>query len=287
MLSCLLAVIKGNSGTVSLVTILNSDVDEKNPKYSRFDIPDCTVISSLQSYISRNGQFVLDLVRDKPDDAPIPSIVGDLTVRDLARFLSFQRWKDTTAEQRSEAMQPAHRALSNKREGMTAEELSEAMQLALNALSNKREGMTAEQLSEAMQPALNATRSKDDAKWTAHFDKLVAFKTVNGHMDVQKGPKDRELYDWMYRQRTAKRNSKLSDERIASLESVDFQWETQQEWRANYYKLVAFHIEYDHTIIPEGHELYTWANNQRAAKRDNKLSDVRIKLLDYGLGFVW
>ena len=34
MLSCLLAVIKGNSRTDLLVTIMNSDVDEKNPKYS-------------------------------------------------------------------------------------------------------------------------------------------------------------------------------------------------------------------------------------------------------------
>jgi hypothetical protein len=185
---------------------------------------------------------------------------GDLTVRDLARYLSFQRWKDTTAEERREALMPAHRALSNKREGMTTEERSEAMQ-----------------------PALNATMPKNDAKWTANFDKLVAFHEEYDHTKI---PVGHELYDWMFRQRTAKRNSKLSDERIASLESVDFQWETQQEWKAKYKKLVAFHKEYDHTIIPVGHELYTWAKNQRAAKRDNKLSDVRIKLLDYGLGFV-
>ena len=38
MLSCLLAILKGNDATDLLATILKSDVDEESPKYSRFDI---------------------------------------------------------------------------------------------------------------------------------------------------------------------------------------------------------------------------------------------------------
>ena len=202
MLSCLLAVIKGNSRTDLLVTILNSDVDEKNPKYSRFDIPDLTVLSKLRSYLRRNGQLIFDLVTSDPDGAPIPSTVNDLTVRDLARYLSFQRWKDMTAEERREAMQPA-----------------------LNALSNKREGMTAEERREAMQPALNAPRPKNDAKWTANFNKLEAFKTVNGNLNI---PANHELYDWTKNQRSARSNPKskykLTEERIALLDGLGFNW---------------------------------------------------------------
>ena len=42
-------------------------------------------------------------------------------------------------EQREAAMQPALRAMANKREGMTTEELSSSMDPALRALAEKRE----------------------------------------------------------------------------------------------------------------------------------------------------
>jgi hypothetical protein len=87
MLSCLLAILKGNSATDLLATILKSDVDEENPKYSRFDIPDRIVLSSLEMYVRCHGKLILDLVRAKPDDAPTPSTVVDLTVLSSRGFI--------------------------------------------------------------------------------------------------------------------------------------------------------------------------------------------------------
>ena len=91
MLSCLLAILKGNSSTALLDTILKRDVDEDNPKYLSFGIPDSIILSSLRRYIRRHGSPILDLVTSEPDRASIRSTVDELTVHDLARYLSFQR----------------------------------------------------------------------------------------------------------------------------------------------------------------------------------------------------
>ena len=305
MLSCLLAILKGNSATALLATILKSDVDEENPKYSRFDIPDRIVLSSLRMYVRRHGKLILDLVRAKPDDAPTPSTVDELTVHDLARYLNYLRWKDMTAEERREAMMPAHRALSNLREDMTAEQLREAMQPALNGLAEYQSGMTAEERREATQPMRNAQAENRasisyvvaprpkldaslDASWTAKFNKLEAYQAEHGNLSP---PVGHELYAWTYTQRTFKKNHKLSNERIASLDGLGFEWDLRNAtWTANFNKLEAYQADKGHLNLPNGHELYAWTYTQRSAKNNpknnNKLNDEKIGLLD-GLGFEW
>ena len=66
-------------------------------------------------------------------------------------------------EQREAAMQPALRALAEKRERMTPEELSSSMDPALRALAKKREGMTPEELLISMCLALRAVAEKREA----------------------------------------------------------------------------------------------------------------------------
>ncbi len=207
MLSCLLAILKGNSATALLATILKSDVDEENPKYSRFGIRDRKIQSCLRSYLRTHDKKIFVFVTTQPDDAPTPSTVDELTVHDLARYLNYLRWKDMTAEERREAMMPAHRALSNLREGMTAEERREAMQHLHSVEVQAKKQNT------------------DDAKWTAKFDKLAAFQAVNGNLNV---PKGHELYAWTYNQRTAKNNpkstNKINNEKIGLLDGLGFEW---------------------------------------------------------------
>ena len=66
-------------------------------------------------------------------------------------------------EQRLEAMQPALRAMADKREDMSDEQRLEAMQPALRAMAEKREGMTPEELLILMCLALRAAAEKREA----------------------------------------------------------------------------------------------------------------------------
>jgi hypothetical protein len=143
-----------------------------------------------------------------------------------------------------------------------------------------------------MQPALNAPRPKNDAKWTANFNKLEAFKTVNGNLNI---PANHELYGWTSNQRSARSNpkstNKLTKERIALLDGLGFVWNLQEAlWTANFKTLEAFKAVNGHLDVPKGHELYGWTKNQRSARNNpkskHKLTEERIALLD-GLGFNW
>ena len=148
--------------------------------------------------------------------------------------------------------------------------------------------MTAEERREAMQPALNASKPKSDASWTAKFNKLAAYQAEHGDLSP---PVGHELYPWINNQRTAKKNNKLSDERIGLLESKGFEWNANDaKWTAKFDKLAAFQAVNGNLNVPKGHELYAWTYNQRTAKNNpkstNKISDEKIGLLD-GLGFEW
>ena len=93
MLACLLAILKGNQGTVLLDTILTSNEDELNAKYSRqFDIADVTVLSSLGRYLGVHCDAILVFINSELNDASIEITREELTVRHLAQYLSFRRW---------------------------------------------------------------------------------------------------------------------------------------------------------------------------------------------------
>jgi hypothetical protein len=77
-------------------------------------------------------------------------------------------------------MQPALRAMADKREGMTPEELSSSMDPALRAMADKREGMTPEELSSSMDPALHAMAEKREAN-RAYYVCAIYGKAV--HID--------------------------------------------------------------------------------------------------------
>jgi hypothetical protein len=293
MLSCLLAVIKGNSNTDLLESILKSDVDEKIPKYSRFDIPDSIILLCLRTYLRTHGRSILTLVTSEPDRAPIPSTVNDLTVHDLARYLSFQRWKDTSAEERREATQHlrSKEVQDKKRDNLVKHHASKTTEERIEATQHLRseevQAKKREVKREVSQSMRDAQKHKHDAQWTSNFNKLDEFNTVNGHIDV---PKGHELYDWTITQRRARNNPRseceLSAERIALLDGLGFEWNPREaSWTSKFKTLEAFKAVNGHLNLPRNHELYGWASKQRSLMKKDELCKERIALLN-GLGFV-
>ena len=78
-----------------------------------------------------------------------------------------------------------------------------------------------------------------ESRWQDAFEMLADYYRKNGHCKVQKGRLPEynfDLLSWVVAQRTKYRNGELSEEQIAKLESIHFDWLTPEERRfENYY----------------------------------------------------
>jgi hypothetical protein len=67
------------------------------------------------------------------------------------------------------------------------------------------------------------------ADWEALFQALVVFKENQGHCRVpQRWSENPQLGTWVGYQRKAFRKGKLSEERVARLEALGFEWDRKK-----------------------------------------------------------
>ncbi|KAL7447868.1 hypothetical protein ACHAWC_000168, partial [Mediolabrus comicus] len=122
------------------------------------------------------------------------------------------------------------------------------------------------------------------------YYELVAYEKKHGNTNVSQ-KQGGSLGYWVDRQRQARRNGKLSKERIQLLDEIGFVWITRNAntpWMDRYDELVAFKEKYGDTLVPvrRSGPLGLWVDKQRQAYRKGELSKERIQLLDE-IGFVW
>ena len=93
---------------------------------------------------------------------------------------------------------------------------------------------------------------------------------------------------WVNNLRNAKKEGKLSKQRVSLLEKINFEWKPyEKEWEENY-KLLAQHFEdQGNAQITLNHPLLgAWVGAQRRARKEGKISEERLNLLNK-IGFVW
>jgi hypothetical protein len=131
-------------------------------------------------------------------------------------------------------------------------------------------------------------------KWGTKFEELQAFKNTYGHTNVltKSGPLGR----WVGTQRTEFRKAKLTDERIANLNGIDFQFllrtlSPAAHWDTRFQELKAFKNAHGHTIVPtKSGPLGIWVSTQRRqfyllnAGEKSTMSDERLAKLN-GINF--
>lgn len=61
--------------------------------------------------------------------------------------------------------------------------------------------------------------------WDYRYGQLQAHKAERGHCDIPWDYHDKGLYDWITRQRIARKKDRLSDDQIARLDRIGFQWD--------------------------------------------------------------
>jgi hypothetical protein len=139
--------------------------------------------------------------------------------------------------------------------------------------------------------------------WNAMLYQLLLYKAQQGDLNV---PHDvagyRQLYDWVHTQRKHyqdKTSFTLNADRIAVLDSIDFQWNLRGDtlWQKNFNALIVYKAEHgDDARVPRLYEKNTklgeWVTDQRRQLKynmegkPNTMTDERKAKLDE-LGFVW
>jgi ribosomal protein S18 len=122
-----------------------------------------------------------------------------------------------------------------------------------------------------------------ETKWKDNFEQFLKFVNENGGR-FPEGP----LSVWRENQRKVKKAGKLSQERIALLESIPgWAWESHRAWEdrlAELREYVEKHMEFP---SQRDGSLGIWCNNQRTAKKRNGLSQDRAVLLETIPGWKW
>ena len=148
-------------------------------------------------------------------------------------------------------------------------------------------------------PSIEQRTRRRYNKWPRMIRRLEEYHTVHGHSRVSSSI-DPVLHKWTlklrnnYRHQIEDANStrgpRLSADKRAALERLEFPWNAQEDaWRVRYKELCQFHSKHGHCRVPsdERHrQLAVWASNQRQQYRyllqgqNTTLSQERLDMLE-------
>ena len=142
------------------------------------------------------------------------------------------------------------------------------------------------------------TWTPHDSPWDANFAALEVFAKREGHALVPVGHSEGglRLGMWVNTQRSAYKAGKLSEERIARLETLTgWGWDARdydERWNTNFAALEAFVEREGSARVPHGHSegglrLGQWVGKQRSKCSEGKLSEERVARLEALPGWEW
>ena len=133
-----------------------------------------------------------------------------------------------------------------------------------------------------------------EVPWEQRIHDLKAFKKKHGHCNVpHKYQPNPALGRWVDRVRKARKQCKLTEERVRRLDAIGFCWVRRPPkvpWKQRINDLKAFKKEYGHCNVPYRYPpnpaLGEWVANVRRRKKRGTLTEDKILSLN-ALGFVW
>lgn len=128
--------------------------------------------------------------------------------------------------------------------------------------------------------------NRSNETWLHRYTALVRYKKKYGHCKVpQRWSKNKTLANWVKIQRSLYRKEKLSEQKIAQLNALGFEWTTfKANWQAQYDKLLRYKKKYGHCNITDtrckNKRLTAWLGTQRAEYKKGRLNPARVTLLE-------
>ena len=130
------------------------------------------------------------------------------------------------------------------------------------------------------------------AQWEEMFSALSVFKKKHGHCNVPHiYPENPSLGSWASKQRAARKQNRLTVERVRRLEALRFEWDPiAAQWAEMFSALSVFRKKHRHSNVPDAYlpnpGLGRWVGTQRQARKKNKLTQEQVRRLDT-IGFDW
>lgn len=135
--------------------------------------------------------------------------------------------------------------------------------------------------------------------WETGYEHLVAYYKANGNSNVPRNYVSDDGYrlgNWTMYQRQIqngrKRRERLTEEQVAALNELDFQWgsyvTSNDRWEIGYQHLLEYQMEYDSVdikkgyVCDDGYPLGVWLCTQRQRKRGagKPLTEEQFRRLD-------
>ena len=129
-----------------------------------------------------------------------------------------------------------------------------------------------------------------DYTWEKKYYKLKDFYLKNGHTNITE-KENKELGEWVTKQRSKYAKNKLNNERIKKLELLNFDWNRgfkiyHEVWFDKYEQLKELYDEHGSVEIVNENTLKLWVQTQRSHYRKNILEKEKVKKLN-DINFRW
>jgi hypothetical protein len=162
--------------------------------------------------------------------------------------------------------------------------------------------------SDESQPPGETSKAHDRA-WEQMFAELEIYRSEHGDCKVPtQWPNNPKLANWVATQRQSKKSGKLKPERIASLNTIGFEWivgkgtvqtfhekrgitpTAAQMWEVRFCELTEYKQAHGNCLVPQSwkgnRHLANWVTDQRMAYRREQLDAERLRRLEE-LSFDW
>lgn len=130
----------------------------------------------------------------------------------------------------------------------------------------------------------------DEYQWEKQYQQVLEYYKINKNFDIKLSDSTKSIVKWMQTQRLDYKNNKIKPHRKDKLDKINFIWNTRENlWINQYNQLLNFKLKNGHCnvkVSSNDKKLYKWIISQRLSKKEGKLDNYKIKLLN-DIGFIW
>ena len=133
-------------------------------------------------------------------------------------------------------------------------------------------------------------KSRDVGTWEDRYQELIEFKSKHGHCNLPtRHTENPKLGPFVNSMRSKRNAGKLTADRIARLEAIEFVW-ASDKWNTRFQELLRYKEAHGNCEVPAkspgNPQLRRWVNQQRQRAKSSSLSEEHRRQLD-DIGFRW